>query len=64
MLSSMSIDTAVINGSLFVSGPSLFRLLYLGNLPTDVSEAALREHFPEALQVIMPCDEETSERLG
>jgi len=34
------------------------------NLPTDVTETALREHFPEALQVILPCDEETSERLG
>lgn len=45
-------------------GPTLFRLLYLGNLPADMTETALREHFPEALQVIIPCDEETSERLG
>jgi len=50
--------------SLFVSGPSLYRLVYVGNLPDDITAAALREHFPEALQVIMPCDEETSERLG
>jgi len=39
-------------------------MLYVGNLPADVSEAALREHFPEALQVVIPCNEETSERLG
>jgi len=64
VLSSVIIDTALINGILFVSGPTLFRLLYLGNLPADMTETALREHFPEALQVIMPCDEETSERLG
>lgn len=45
-------------------GPTLYRLLYVGNLSADITESTLREHFPEALQVIMPCNEETSERLG
>jgi len=49
---------------LIVSGPTLYRLLYIGNLPADITESTLREHFPEALQVILPCNEETSERLG
>jgi len=54
----------ITDGSLFVSGPTLYRLLYVGNLPVDMTPNTLREHFPEALEVIMPCDEETSERLG
>jgi hypothetical protein len=45
-------------------GPIIFRLVYVGNLPADTTEAALREHFPEALKAIIPHNEETLERLG
>jgi hypothetical protein len=45
-------------------GPTLFRLMYVGSLPAEATEATLRELFPEAIQVIIPCNEETSERLG
>lgn len=45
-------------------GPIIFRLVYVGNLPADATEATLRENFPDALQVIIPYDEDTHERLG
>lgn len=46
------------------SGPTICRLLYVGNLPSHVTEASIKEAFPDALQVIIPYDEETMERTG
>jgi len=46
------------------SGPTICRLLYVGNLPSHVTEASIKEAFPDALQVIIPYDEESMERTG
>lgn len=37
-----------------IAGPTVQRLLYVGNLPNDVTEPALKELFPDALRVIFP----------
>jgi len=48
-----------------LAGPVVPRLLYVGNLPNDVTEAALKELFPDALRVIFPRkgSEENAEKL-
>ena len=38
----------------YFSGPIIRRLLFVGNLPSDVAETTLRELFPDALRVIFP----------
>jgi hypothetical protein len=45
-------------------GPIIYRLMYVGNLPADATEVVLREQFPEAIEVVIPCNGETAERFG
>ena len=44
-----------------ISGSIVERLLYVGNLPNDVTEPTVRELFPDALQVIFPHHKEIDE---
>jgi hypothetical protein len=46
------------------SGPLITRLLYVGNLPSEVTEEAIKSCFTDAVRVILPSKEDSSEKLG
>lgn len=47
-------------------GPLPTRLVYVGNLPPDASEDALKQTFPDAIRIFMPTKEDspTAEKIG
>jgi hypothetical protein len=49
--------------SLF-SGPLITRLVYVGNLPIEVTEETIKSCFTDAVRVILPSKEDSSEKLG